>query len=95
MPSSNPETSDEIAKARPRTATPDRGARQHARPAFMTVGSGSTSEHAHKLAAMLDNDSGYGGSVMDGASDRGWLGQHDAHRSLSPTGMSERSTESV
>ena len=33
----------------------------YARPNYMTVGSGSTSEHADRLAQMLnDNDSGYG-----------------------------------
>lgn len=39
----------------------------------MTVGSGSTSESASRLAAMLDEDSGYGGSIADGESSaRGW-----------------------
>lgn len=33
------------------------------RPQYMTVGSGSTSEHAARLQAMLDEDSGYGGSI--------------------------------
>jgi len=32
------------------------------RPHYMTVGSGSTSESAARLQAILDNDSGYGGS---------------------------------
>ncbi|KJZ76249.1 hypothetical protein HIM_04331 [Hirsutella minnesotensis 3608] len=32
------------------------------RPQYMTVGSGSTSEHAARLVNMLDADSGYGGS---------------------------------
>jgi replication fork clamp-binding protein CrfC len=42
-------------------------------PAMMTVGNGSTSENARRLAAMLDEDSGYGGSVMDGESAaEGW-----------------------
>jgi replication fork clamp-binding protein CrfC len=42
-------------------------------PAMMTVGSGSTSENARRLAAMLDEDSGYGGSTMDGESAaEGW-----------------------
>ncbi|TPX09472.1 uncharacterized protein E0L32_009360 [Thyridium curvatum] len=31
----------------------------------MTVGSGSTSEHAARLQALLDKDSGYGGSTVD------------------------------
>ncbi|TKA82344.1 hypothetical protein B0A49_00085 [Cryomyces minteri] len=43
------------------------------RPSYMTVGSGSTSESAARLAAMLDDDSGYGGSIMSGEDmDRGW-----------------------
>ena len=33
------------------------------RPQYVTVGSGSTSESAARLKALLDNDSGYGGSV--------------------------------
>lgn len=33
------------------------------RPQYMTVGSGSTSESAARLQAILDNDSGYGESV--------------------------------
>jgi hypothetical protein len=41
--------------------------RHPGRPQYMTVGSGSTSEHAARLAAMLDDDSGYGGSAADGA----------------------------
>ncbi|KAF2746223.1 hypothetical protein M011DRAFT_404594 [Sporormia fimetaria CBS 119925] len=38
------------------------------RPGYMTVGSGSTSESAARLVSMLDDDSGYGGSLMDGES---------------------------
>ncbi|KAK1781610.1 hypothetical protein QBC45DRAFT_50309 [Copromyces sp. CBS 386.78] len=48
----------------------DDGAGQHPQapgapttPAYMTVGTGSTSQHAARLQAMLDNDSGYGGSI--------------------------------
>jgi GTPase SAR1 family protein len=41
--------------------------RHPGRPQYMTVGNGSTSEHAARLAAMLDTDSGYGGSIADGA----------------------------
>lgn len=37
-----------------------------ARPNYMTVGSGATSEHAARLQQMLDVDSGYGGSVTSG-----------------------------
>jgi len=32
-------------------------------PAFMTVGTGSTSQHAAHLQTLLDQDSGYGGSI--------------------------------
>ncbi|KAL7790565.1 hypothetical protein V8C43DRAFT_284893 [Trichoderma afarasin] len=34
------------------------------RPKYMTVGNGTTSEHAARLQSMLDIDSGYGGSIM-------------------------------
>ncbi|KAF2686684.1 mitochondrial fusion GTPase protein [Lentithecium fluviatile CBS 122367] len=43
---------------------PDDG--PQARPGYMTVGSGSTPEAAARLISMLDNDSGYGGSLVDG-----------------------------
>ncbi|KAI1374942.1 hypothetical protein F4677DRAFT_148562 [Hypoxylon crocopeplum] len=33
------------------------------RPTYMTVGSGSTSQHATRLQSLIDNDSGYGGSI--------------------------------
>jgi mitofusin 2 len=39
------------------------------RPQYMTVGTGSTSESAARLQALLDNDSGYGGST---AGDSNW-----------------------
>lgn len=42
------------------------GRRGHGAPGYMTVGSGSTPEAAARLVSMLDNDSGYGGSMMDG-----------------------------
>lgn len=43
------------------------------RPSYMTVGTGSISESASRLAAMLDDDSGYGGSIADTSSARsGW-----------------------
>lgn len=42
--------------------------RSSGRPNYMTVGSGSTSEQAARLQAMLDQDSGYGGSEVDGTS---------------------------
>lgn len=43
------------------------------KPAFMTVGTGSPSESAARLTALLDDDSGYGGSMYDGdSSSRAW-----------------------
>ena len=36
------------------------------RPTYMQAGTGSLSESAHRLAQMLDDDSGYGGSILDG-----------------------------
>ncbi|KAH6658128.1 hypothetical protein BKA67DRAFT_557231 [Truncatella angustata] len=35
-------------------------------PGYMQVGSGSTSQHAARLQSLLENDSGYGGSIADG-----------------------------
>ncbi|QIW95362.1 hypothetical protein AMS68_000880 [Peltaster fructicola] len=47
--------------------------RNPGRPQYMTVGSGSTSESAAKLQAILDADSGYGGSIIsDDASENSW-----------------------
>ncbi|KAF3019009.1 mitofusin [Neopestalotiopsis sp. 37M] len=37
-------------------------------PGYMQVGSGSTSQHAARLQELLEQDSGYGGSIMDGSS---------------------------
>ncbi|KAB5558463.1 transmembrane GTPase fzo1 [Coniochaeta sp. 2T2.1] len=34
-----------------------------ATPAYLTIGTGSTSQHAAHLQALLDHDSGYGGSI--------------------------------
>ncbi|KAK0623585.1 hypothetical protein B0T14DRAFT_602132 [Immersiella caudata] len=44
------------AQNRPASAAPPT-------PAYMTVGTGSTSQHAARLQAMLEQDSGYGGSI--------------------------------
>ncbi|KAJ9136734.1 Transmembrane GTPase fzo1 [Pleurostoma richardsiae] len=52
-----------------------------ARPAYMTVGSGSTSEHAARLQALLDKDSGYGGSNAGDASSHSHA-QVDADRRM-------------
>ncbi|KAI9667366.1 MAG: mitofusin [Bathelium mastoideum] len=56
-----------------------------ARPGYMTVGSGSTSESAARLQALLDDDSGYGGSMADGDFGRGW---HPGLTADSPIPMS-------
>ncbi|KAI9835368.1 MAG: mitofusin [Sclerophora amabilis] len=42
------------------------------RPNYVTVGSGSMSEHSSALTAMLDNDSGYAGSTAEGSMGGGW-----------------------
>ncbi|KAF2015044.1 hypothetical protein BU24DRAFT_493521 [Aaosphaeria arxii CBS 175.79] len=47
-------------------ATPDPFVPRATRPGYMTVGSGSTPEAAARLVSMLDQDSGYGGSVANG-----------------------------
>lgn len=39
-------------------------------PGYMTVGSGSTPEAAARLISMLDQDSGYGGSISNGEAGR-------------------------
>jgi mitofusin 2 len=53
--------SDDVSSEKPAA---DGGASgSSAAPGFMTVGSGSTSQHAARLQAMLDHDSGYGGSI--------------------------------
>jgi GTPase SAR1 family protein len=61
--------------------------RPNAAPGYMTVGSGSTPEAAARLVSMLDNDSGYGGSMMDGeASGSRWRGNiGEDQPSASPT----------
>jgi len=42
-------------------------------PGYMTVGSGGTPEAAARLVSMLDDDSGYGGSLADGEpTSRAW-----------------------
>jgi len=38
--------------------------RSSGRPQYMTVGSGAASENAARLQALLDDDSGYGGSIL-------------------------------
>lgn len=44
------------------------------RPGYMYIGSGSTSESAAQLAALIEDDSGYGGSVA--GSDNWNMGCH-------------------
>ncbi|KAI9810289.1 MAG: mitofusin [Pycnora praestabilis] len=63
--SSGGSSSDRPSTARSLT-TPHQ--RPSGRPHYMTVGSGSTSANAAALTALLDDDSGYGGSIAgDGA----------------------------
>jgi GTPase SAR1 family protein len=67
QPDESPSTPGESSSSRP-----DDG--PHARPGYMTVGSGSTPEAAARLISMLDQDSGYGGSMVDGEStSKSWL----------------------
>ncbi|KAI1417470.1 hypothetical protein F5Y13DRAFT_151073 [Hypoxylon sp. FL1857] len=55
------------------------------RPGYMTVGSGSTSQHAARLQSLIDDDSGYGGSVAgdDAGSSRRPLGSPRTDPSVS------------
>lgn len=65
-----PGGSHRIADPQPDSVLPHHAS---GRPNYMTVGSGSTPEAAARLVAMLDDDSGYGGSLADGESlSRGW-----------------------
>ncbi|KAI8666496.1 Dynamin-type G domain-containing protein [Fusarium keratoplasticum] len=60
------ESDNENASAnapRPDSASPPLGNSPSVRPNYMTVGNGTTSEHAARLQSMLDVDSGYGGSI--------------------------------
>ncbi|KAI0527736.1 hypothetical protein F5B22DRAFT_582124 [Xylaria bambusicola] len=55
------------ASGRRTPKTPKSGAANGGgRPAYMTVGSGSTSFHATRLQSLIDHDSGYGGSSIGG-----------------------------
>ncbi|KAK5109301.1 hypothetical protein LTR62_007175 [Meristemomyces frigidus] len=61
MSSSNPSANRYGAPGSSRSKSGDR--QSGGRPQYMTVGGGSASESAAKLQAMLDEDSGYGGSI--------------------------------
>ncbi|EMC98097.1 hypothetical protein BAUCODRAFT_574156 [Baudoinia panamericana UAMH 10762] len=61
MASSNPFGNGPATPGSSRSYSGDR--RGVARPQYMTVGGGSLSESAGRLQAMLDQDSGYGGSI--------------------------------
>ncbi|TKA42113.1 hypothetical protein B0A54_07200 [Friedmanniomyces endolithicus] len=63
MSANNPFGSGYATPGSSRSYSGDR--RGGARPQYMTVGAGSTSESAARLQAMLDEDSGYGGSLAD------------------------------
>ena len=58
----------EASNSNERRASADASMQQHFRPQYMTVGSGSTSESAARLQALLDEDSGYGGSITGDSS---------------------------
>ncbi|KAI8943080.1 hypothetical protein NX059_001112 [Plenodomus lindquistii] len=61
--------------------------RRHMGPGYMTVGSGGTPEAAARLVSMLDDDSGYGGSLAEGeGASRSWHSTIGEDRpSMSPT----------
>ena len=70
-----PKCSDEKSvdenESRPHDSQPR--ASQSSRPGYMTVGNGSMSQNAARLTSMIDDDSGYGGSLYDGdASSSQW-----------------------
>ncbi|KAK1827941.1 hypothetical protein QBC39DRAFT_385478 [Podospora conica] len=48
------------------SAMPAQPTHPNSTPGYMTVGNGSTSQHAARLQAMLEQDSGYGGSSTGG-----------------------------
>ncbi|KAK5631945.1 hypothetical protein RRF57_007659 [Xylaria bambusicola] len=56
---------DALSRRTPKTPVSG-AANGAARPAYMTVGSGSTSFHATRLQSLIDHDSGYGGSSIAG-----------------------------
>lgn len=58
---------------------------QPGRPNYMQVGTGSTSEAAGRLQAILDQDSGYGGSAQDG--EAGFGGWHPGLTPDRPTSL--------
>lgn len=55
----------------PPPLSPRRRSSGFVRPHYMTVGANGPSENAEKLQALLDNDSGYGGSIADFSSASG------------------------
>lgn len=58
------DASDDVeTKSPPHTETTNTVNTNGATPAYLTVGTGSTSQHAAHLQALLDHDSGYGGSI--------------------------------
>ncbi|KAI0406663.1 hypothetical protein F4802DRAFT_557037 [Xylaria palmicola] len=60
-----PDDRDDTTNNAPReSSVPDQGNNGTGRPAYATVGSGSTSYHATRLQSLLDHDSGYGGSSI-------------------------------
>lgn len=66
----NPSASGESSSSRhnARSSGEHTPGRRSRGPGYMTVGNGSTPEAAARLVSMLDEDSGYGGSLVDGES---------------------------
>ncbi|KAH7355793.1 mitochondrial fusion GTPase protein [Pyrenochaeta sp. MPI-SDFR-AT-0127] len=85
-----PSTPRESSSSRPADGGP-------VRPGYMTVGSGSTPEAAARLISMLDDDSGYGGSLAGGdTAGRSWhaaIGEDRPSASPIPTLPSAGSAE--
>jgi mitofusin len=73
MSSDNPFGSSYTSPGVNSSSTNPRGGGNGGRPQYMTVGSGSTSESAARLQSILDEDSGYGGSMTgDGNMENAW-----------------------
>ncbi|KAK4633111.1 Transmembrane GTPase fzo1 [Fulvia fulva] len=63
MSSNNPFQNGHAGPSSSSSGSGSSATRSTGRPQYMTVGSGSTSESAARLQAILDEDSGYGGSI--------------------------------
>ncbi|KAI5367809.1 Putative short coiled-coil protein [Septoria linicola] len=73
MSSSNPFGNEGAGSSSGGRGDGSSGRNASGRPQYMTVGSGSTSEAASRLQALLDEDSGYGGSATgDDTMENSW-----------------------